>query len=197
MADAEVVAFLTHLAVRENVSASTQNQALAAVAFLYRHVLQQPLGALGGVVRARMPERLPVVMARSEVRDVLSRLRGPVWLVVTLLYGAGLRLNECLELRIKDVDTERNQVTVRRGKGGKDRLVPLPSVAKAPLAVHLATVRRLHDADCGNGCGRVAMPDALDRKFPNAASVRRTTSWLTEICSRRQRRNPCAAAAEI
>ncbi len=127
MTDAEVVAFLTHRAVKDTVSASTQHQALTAVAFLYRHVLQQPLGALGGVVRARMPERLPVVMARSEVRDVLSRLRGPVWLVVTLLYGAGLRLTERLELRIKDVDVERNQVTVRRGKGGKDRLVPLPA----------------------------------------------------------------------
>ncbi len=164
------VAFLTHLAVKDTVSASTQNQALAAVAFLYRHVLQPPLGALGGVVRARVPERLPVVMARSEVRDVLSRLRGPVWLVVTLLYGAGLRLNECLELRIKDVDAERNQVTVRRGKGGKDRLVPLPGVVKAPLALHAATVKRLHDADRKNGFGRVALPDALDRTFPNAAT---------------------------
>lgn len=176
MGEAEVVAFLTHLAVKETVSASTQNQALAAVVFLYRHVLQRPLGDLGGVVRARMPERLPVVLSREEVRAVLSHLRGPAWIVATLLYGAGLRLNECLELRVKDVDAGRNQITVRRGKGGKDRAVPLPAVVKGPLEGHLAHVRRLHKADLASGLGRVVLPDALRRKLPSAP-----TEWAWQF----------------
>lgn len=115
-----------------------------------------------------MPERLPVVLSREEVRAVLSHLRGRAWIVATLLYGAGLRLNECLELRVKDVDATRNQITVRRGKGGKDRVVPLPAVVKGALDVHLARVRRLHHADLAVGLGCVVLPEALGRKFPNA-----------------------------
>jgi integron integrase len=169
MAEAEVTAFLTHLAVRGQVSASTQNQALGAVMFLYRHVLRKELAALGGVVRARTPERLPVVLTRGEVRAVLGRLGGVPWLVVGLLYGAGLRLNECLGLRVKDVDFERRQILVRRGKGDKDRLVPLPGLVQARLLEHLREVRGVFDRDLGRGVGGVALPEAVARKYPHAA----------------------------
>jgi integron integrase len=169
MAEPEVAAFLTDLAVRGQVSASTQNQALGGVAFLYRHVLGKELGELGGILRARMPERLPVVLARSEIRAVLGELRGVAWLVSGLLYGAGLRLNECLELRVKDIDLERNQILVRRGKGNKDRLVPLPGLVKAGLTDHLREVRRIFDRDRQDGVGGVVLPDALRRKYPNAS----------------------------
>jgi site-specific recombinase XerD len=128
MGGAEVVAFLTHLAVTDHVSASTQNQAFNAVLFLYRHVLNRDLGELGPIARARMPERLPVVLSRDEVRLILGRLDGMAWLIVALLYGAGLRLTECLELRVKDLDFARNQIVVRRGKGAKDRTTPLPAM---------------------------------------------------------------------
>ena len=147
MGDREVRAFLSHLAVRSVVSASTQNQALGALVFLYKHVLQRPLGDLGGTVRAQMPERLPSVLSRSEVRAVLASLRGTAWLVVALLYGAGLRLSECLELRVKDLDFERRQIVVRRGKGGKDRAVPLPAMVIGSLEGHLHGVRETFDAD--------------------------------------------------
>ena len=127
LGEAEVTSYLTHLAVREQVSASTQNQALNALLFLYRQVLGRDLGGLGDTVRARTPERLPVVLGRDEVRQVLGELPGVFGLIGLLLYGSGLRLLECLELRIKDVDVARRQIIVRRGKGQKDRAVPLPS----------------------------------------------------------------------
>jgi integron integrase len=165
----EVQHFLTHLAVTEKVSASTQNQALSGILFLYNHVLDRPLDALQGVVRARTPSRLPVVLSRDEARAVLSRLQGAIWLIVVLLYGAGLRLNEALELRVKDVDFDRRQITVRRGKGGKDRQVPLPDSVRGPLREHLGHVKALHEADLGRGLGAVALPEALGRKFPAAA----------------------------
>lgn len=169
---AEVTRFLTSLAVDRDVSASTQNQALGAILFLYRQVLRLELGELDGVVRARLPDRLPVVLNRGEVRAVMARLSGVSWMVVGLLYGAGLRLNECLDLRVKDVDFERRQITVRRGKGAKDRLVPLPEVVRERLAVHLEAVRDQHRRDLAAGHGAVVMPEALAVKYPGAA-----TSW--------------------
>jgi integron integrase len=169
MGDREVQSFLTDLAVRGAVSASTQNQALGALVFLYRHVVQRPLGALGGTVRAQMPERLPSVLSRSEVRAVLASLRGTTWLVVALLYGAGLRLSECLDLRVKDLDFERRQILVRRGKGWKDRAVPLPAMAIGPLEGHLRRVREMFEGDGLAGVAGVVLPEGLARKYPSAS----------------------------
>jgi integron integrase len=168
MGSAEVVAFLTHLAVKEHVSASTQNQALNALIFLYRQILNRDLADLGQAVRARTPVRLPVVLDRTEVRTILASLDGVMWLIVALLYGGGLRLHECLELRVKDLDLARNQLVVRRGKGNKDRVVPLPALVRPALEQHLASVRRLHEADIRAGFGRVVLPEALAAKYPAA-----------------------------
>jgi integron integrase len=165
----EVSAFLTWLATTRHVSASTQNQALAAVLFLYERVLHQPLGPIEHVIRAKPPLRLPVVLGRSEVEAVLSHLTGTMWIIGMLLYGSGLRLEECLELRVKDVDFERRQIAVRRGKGQKDRMTILPSGVMEPLRQHLDDVRRLHEADLQAGFGAVVLPDALARKYPSAA----------------------------
>jgi integron integrase len=162
--------FLTWLAVDRRVSASTQNQALSALLFLYREVLALPVGEIESVVRARTPERLPVVLSRTEVAAILARLNGVEWLVVMLLYGGGLRLEECLALRVKDIDLERRQVVVRRGKGQKDRVTTLPNVALDPMRSHLETVRALHQRDLEQGQGRVVLPDAVARKYPNAAA---------------------------
>ncbi len=168
MGTTEVEAFLSWLAVERQVSSSTQNQALSAILFLYRAVLATDLGALEHVVRARTPHRLPVVMSRAEVAAVMAHLEDPVWLVTALLYGAGLRLQECLELRIKDVDFDRSQITVRRGKGQKDRVTVLPEAARPRLADHLRIVREQHRRDLAAGFGRVSLPDALVRKYPHA-----------------------------
>jgi integron integrase len=168
MGSAEVVAFLTHLAVKEHVSASTQNQALNALIFLYRQILNRDLADLGQAVRARTPVRLPVVLDRTEVRTILASLDGVMWLIVALLYGGGLRLHECLELRVKDLDLARNQLVVRRGKGNKDRVVPLPALVRPALEQHLASVRRLHEADVRAGFGCVVLPEALAAKYPAA-----------------------------
>lgn len=169
MGASEVARFLTWLAVDRQVSASTQNQALSALLFLYKHVLTVEIGAVPPVVRARTPERLPVVLSRDEVGAVLKALTGTERLVVILLYGAGLRLEECLELRVKDLDFDRQQITVRQGKGRKDRVTMLPAAARVPLTEHLAGVRRLHEGDLGSGFGRVVLPFAVNRKYPNAA----------------------------
>ena len=168
MAEPEINAFLTHLAVKEEVSASTQNQALSALLFLYRHVLGRTIGDLGEVIRARRPQRLPVVLTREEVKAVLTHLRNDKWLMASLMYGAGLRLMECLRLRVQDIDFERSEITVRDGKGAKDRRTMLPESLKRPLQEHLKTVRAIHDQDLADGWGRVQMPDALDRKYPTA-----------------------------
>jgi integron integrase len=167
---ADVTAFLGALAVRGHVSASTQNQALAGLLFLYRVVLRRDIGEIEPPPRARTPVRIPVVLSIADVKRVLSVLDGVPRLVTTLLYGAGLRLQECLELRVKDVDFERREVTVRRGKGQKDRRVILPETVRQALVEHLADVRRIHEADLAIGCGRVALPDALERKYPSAAT---------------------------
>jgi len=169
-----VIDFLSHLATRRGVSASTQNQALAALLFLYRDVLASPLAPLDGVVRARRPHRVPVVLTRDEVRAVLSQLAGTPRLVATLLYGGGLRLMETLTLRAKDVDLARRELIVRGGKGGKDRVTVLPESAVAPLATQLERSRARHARDLAAGGGVVEMPGALARKLPGAA---RSWSW--------------------
>jgi integron integrase len=168
MAEPEINAFLTHLAVKEKVSASTQNQALSALLYLYRHVLGREVGTLEGLIRARKPKRLPVVMTREEVKAVLSHLSGDKWLMASLMYGAGLCLMECLRLRVQDIDLARHEILVRDGKGAKDRVTMLPDSLKAPLQEHLRGVKTIHDQDLGAGWGRVEMPHALDRKYPNA-----------------------------
>ena len=168
MAEAEINAFLSHLAVEKHVSASTQNQALSALLFLYRYVIGRDVGDLGDVIRARKPKRLPVVMTREEVRAVLNRLSGDKWLMANLMYGAGLRLTECLCLRVQDVDFNASQITVRDGKGANDRRTMLPESLKEPLQDHLRRVKAIHEEDIAAGWGRVAMPDALDRKYPKA-----------------------------
>jgi integron integrase len=171
MAEPEINAFLTHLAVKEKVSASTQNQALSALLFLYRHVLGRQIGDLGEVVRARRPMRLPVVLTREEVKAVLGHMTGDKWLMASIMYGAGLRLMECLRLRIQDVDLEAKQILVRDGKGFKDRRTMLPEAVRGPLQAHCARVRQVHQRDLAEGYGRVVLPSALARKYPNAPSA--------------------------
>ena len=168
MGGREVGAFLSHLANEEHVAASTQNQALAALLFLYTHVLSCPLGELGELVRAKLPERVPTVLTPDEASSVLERVRGVPGLMAALLYGSGLRLMECARLRIKDVDFERLEIVVRRGKGKKDRVTVFPERMVEPLRAHLVTVREQHVADLAAGAGWVELPDALDRKYPNA-----------------------------
>lgn len=168
MAEAEINAFLTNLAVKEKVSASTQNQALSALLFLYRHVIGRDVGDLGEVIRARKSTRLPVVMTRDEIKTVLAKLNDDKWLMASLMYGAGLRLMECLCLRVQDIDFSRNEILVRDGKGAKDRITMLPESLKIPLQEHLKKVKTIHERDLAEGWGRVLMPEALDRKYPNA-----------------------------
>ncbi len=168
MAEPEINVFLTHLALREKVSVSTQNQALSALLFLYRYVIDREVGDPGKVIRARKPTRLPAVMTRDEVKAVLSNLSEDKWLMASLMYGAGLRLMECLCLRVKDIDFVRNEITVHDGKGAKDRIAILPESLKSPLQEHLKKVKSIHEKDLSEGCGRVQMPGALDRKYPNA-----------------------------
>jgi len=163
----EVTAFLSSLAVR-GVSASTQNQALSAILFLYGAVLGQRLEWMNDIVRAQRPVRLPVVLSRAEVAALLSRLRGPVWLMASLMYGAGLRLMECAELRIKDVNVDRGELTVRDGKGGQDRVTMLPAAIRGSLVDHLTRVKVQHEADLVAGRGSVALPGALRAKYPSA-----------------------------
>jgi integron integrase len=168
MAETEINAFLTHLAVKEKVSASTQNQALSALLFLYRHIIGREVGDLGDVIRARKPKRLPVVMTREEVKAILANLTGDKWLMASLMYGAGLRLMECLRLRVQDIDFACSEIHVLDGKGAKDRITMLPESLKAALKDHLKRVKAIHERDVADGWGRVQMPSALDRKYPNA-----------------------------
>jgi len=169
MAEPEINSFLSDLATRCRVSASTQTQALSALLFLYRHVLGRDIGQLGSLVRARRPLRLPVVMTREEVKSVLRQLSGCVWLAASLMYGAGLRLMECLRLRVQDIDFPAGQILVRDGKGAKDRRAVLPESLRKPLEEQLRTVRSLHERDLADGWGRVLLPDDLERKYPNAS----------------------------
>lgn len=168
MGEPEINAFLTSLAVKEKVSASTQNQALSALLYLYRHVIGREIGDLGEVIRARKPKRLPVVMTREEVKKVLANMTGDRWLMASLMYGAGLRLMECLRLRIQDIDFARNEIHVRDGKGSKDRITMLPESLKGALKKHMKKVGAIHKKDLEEGWGGVPLPDALDRKYPSA-----------------------------
>lgn len=165
----EIRAYLSHLAVRKNVAASTQNLAFSALLFLYRNVLKQQLPMIEGIERARRPPRLPVVFTRAEVKRIMSHLKGTSYLIVALLYGSGLRLTEALRLRVKDVDFEIKQLTVRDGKGEKDRLTMLPHLLSQQLQNHLLKVKLLHNEDEIRGFGAVSLPYALSRKYPNAA----------------------------
>ena len=166
----EVTAFLNHLARERHVAAATRNQALAALLFLYKEVIGKPLPWLDGLERAKQPVRVPTVLTRGEVQRLLSNLRGSKWLMASLLYGAGLRLRECLRLRVKDVDFGYRQIVVRDGKGAKDRVTMLPSSVIEPLKRHLERVRTLHKRDLAAGLGAVELPDALARKYPRAPS---------------------------
>ena len=168
----EVEAFLTSLAIQGRVSASTQNQALAAVLFLYREVLEVQLPWLAGVVRAKRPVHLPVVLSRAEVQRVLANLQGTIWLIASMLYGSGMRITECLQLRVKDVDLDRRELMIRDAKGQKDRVTVLPESVVPHVRDHLAKVRTLYEADRASGKPGVSLPFALRRKYPNAA-----TSW--------------------
>jgi len=164
----EVEAFLTHLAKNERVAAATQDQALSALLFLYKEIIQKDLPWLDGIERPKRPARLPVVLTENEVRALLARLEGTRWLMVSLLYGTGMRLLECLRLRVKDVDFEMRQITIREGKGGRDRVTMLPERLIEPLRDHLSRVRTLHESDVRDGYGEVYLPFALARKYPSA-----------------------------
>ncbi|MBT3016979.1 MAG: integron integrase [Candidatus Thiodiazotropha sp. (ex Clathrolucina costata)] len=165
----EIEAFLTHLAVDRKVSASTQNQAFNALLFLYREVLELKMPQLDSVRRAKKPKQLPTVLSPDEVRQVLSHLDGKYWIAANLLYGSGLRLLECLRLRVQDIDFNLAQIMVRGGKGNKDRCTILPASVIDPLQEHLEKLRTIHSQDLEKGLGRVYLPVALDRKYPNAS----------------------------
>lgn len=171
---AEIESFLSALAVQGKVAASTQNQALAALLFLYREVLRMELPWIDGIVRAKSPGRLPTVLSRDEVALVLGRMRGVPLVMATLLYGAGLRLLECARLRVKDVDFARRQIVVRSGEGNRDRVAPLPLSVVPALRTQLEEVGRQHAADLAGGAGWVELPFALTRKLPNAG---RELAW--------------------
>ena len=166
----EIRQYLSHLATQKNVAASTQNQALSALLFLYREVLSIELPFVDGIERAKRPARVPTVLTREEVGKVLAQLSGLHHLMASLLYGAGLRVMECVRLRVKDVDFGYHQIIVRDGKGAKDRRTLLPTTLTEPISQHLARARRLHEEDLRGGYGRVYMPYALERKYPNAAT---------------------------
>jgi integron integrase len=187
MGGQEVQQFLSHLAVAGHVAASTQSQALSALLFLYQQVLKQDIGWLDDVVRAKKPHRVPVVLTQDEVKAVLAHLSGTTWIMATLLYGAGLRLLECLRLRVKDVDFTYNQIVVRDGKGRKDRVTMLPQQIKAPLRRHLHDVQQLHAQDVQAGAGHVYLPYALERKYPNAS---REWIWQYVFPAARPSRDP-------
>jgi integron integrase len=191
MGATEIEAFLTHLAVAGKVSASTQNQAKSALLFLYRQVLGIDLPWLTDVASARQGKRLPVVLTVAEVQAVLGRTTGTAGLMLRLLYGSGLRLMECVRLRVKDVDFDRMQVLVRDGKGDKDRVTMLPRSLVEPLREHLVKVRVLHRKDIAEGFGEVYLPYALDRKYPNAG---REWAWQYVFPSSKRSVDPRSGA---
>jgi len=168
LGEEEIVEFLSDLAVKRKVSASTQNQAFCALLFLYEQFLERKLGRLDSALRASKPSRLPVVLSREEVRAVLAHIRPPYRLMLELIYGSGLRLLECLRLRIKDVDFDYGRIIVRDEKGMKDRVTMLPGRLRRPLEEHLAHAKAVHERDLQLGFGSVYLPDALERKYPNA-----------------------------
>jgi integron integrase len=166
--ESEINSFLTHLAVKEKISSSTQNQALAALLFLYNNVLGRKVLDLGDVIRAKRPQHLPVVLSRSEVKTVLSYMKEDMQLIASLLYGTGLRLGECAQLRIQDIDFSRNEIMIRNGKGAKDRVTMLPGTLSTRLQEHLVRVRAMHAQDIKDGWGRVLLPNSLRKKYQNA-----------------------------
>ena len=174
MGEQEIGAFLTHLAVDRHVAASTQNQALCALLFLYQQVLQRKLDFIDDVARVKRPAKIPVVFTREEARAILDHLHGEYQLMSELLYGSGLRLMECVRLRVKDIDFGYGHIIVRDGKGLRDRVTLLPERLRRPLQLHLERVREIHLRDIGKGGGRVYLPFALRRKYPNAA---RSWAW--------------------
>ena len=187
MGEAEVTAYLTHLATVRRVSASTQNQALSALLFLYRAVLGRDLDWLDDVVRAKRPRRLPVVLAGREVRRLLDAMEGVPRLMASVIYGSGLRLMECATLRVKDVDLDRQEIRLRDGKGQRDRVTMLPASLVPQLREHLASGRAVHARLVAAGRGHVALPDALARKYPNAS---REWKWQWVFPATRSYRDP-------
>jgi integron integrase len=171
MGEAEVAEYLQHLAQEKQVAAATQTQALSAMLFLYREVLGRRLTLPGVILRARTPTRIPVVLTRGEVERILAQLAGSYRLVGLLLYGSGMRLLECLTLRVKDLDLERGEIRLRRAKGAKDRVTVLPRALREPLTRHLGRVRALHREDLAQGAGRAALPGAFGKKCPTAATA--------------------------
>lgn len=186
MAEDEINVFIRHLAVNRKVSSSTQNQALCAIVYLYKHIIKKEVGQLE-LIWAQKPKKLPVVYTPRETEKILSHMHGEHWLAATLLYGSGLRLMECLRLRIKDVDFGFKQITVIDGKGFKDRITLLPEKIVAPLQAHLKKVRKIHDKDLRMGYGIVYMPYALERKYPNAA---KEFGWQFLFPARRISKDP-------
>lgn len=180
MGGREVEEFLSHLATDRSVSASTQNQALSALLFLYKEVLGQQLPWMDDVIRAKKPERLPVVLSQNEVRQILNTMSGTHGLIARILYGTGMRIMECCRLRVQDIDFDRNEILIRHGKGGKDRVTMLPVTLVEPLRLHLEWRKALFEEDSIKGMAEVYLPDALDRKYVNAA-----TSWVWQyiFCS--------------
>lgn len=164
----EISEFLTQLAVKENVAASTQNLALCSIIFLYKEVLRKDLGDLEKLIWAKKPKRLPVVFSKKEVKKVLSRLEGINWLIGNILYGGGLRLIECLRLRVQDIDFEYSEIIIRNGKGGKDRITVLPDSIKERLKAHLGDVKKTYLKDLSSDWEGVYLPFALEKKYPNA-----------------------------
>jgi integron integrase len=187
LCEAHIRDYLSDLAVNRNVSASTQNVALAALLFLYRDVLKLTLKRIEEVERARVSRRLPVVLTKSEVTAVLNQLDGVPYLAAALMYGSGLRLMECLRLRVKDLDFSYNQITVRSGKGDKDRVTPMPAKAKEPLRRQLLQAKLLHQQDLQAGYGSVELPHALSRKLPQAA---REWAWQYVFPAPQRSRDP-------
>jgi integron integrase len=195
MGEAEIGRFLSSLASDSHVSASTQNQAFNALLFLYKEVLTKKIGLVEGVVRAKRPLRLPVVLTKDEIKKVIDHMNGVPRLMAVLLYGAGLRLMECCRLRIKDIDFSRNEIVIRSGKGNKDRYTVLPGAAREPLVQRLRRVKLQHEEDLKKGLGRVSLPNALERKYPNAAKewgwqwVFPATSHYTDAVTGEKRRH--------
>ena len=187
----DVEAFLTELAVRERVATSTQNQALAAILFLYKEILDVELPWMDAIVRAKRKEYVPVVLTREEVFRLLREMSGTSWLAASLMYGSGVRLLECLRLRVKDLDFERAEVTVRRGKGGRDRRTLFPATLHAAMRLQFAEARRVHQRDLAAGFGAVWLPDALDRKYVGAS---REWRWQYVFPSRRRSSDPRTGA---
>lgn len=184
--------YLTYLAADRNASVSTQSQALCSIVFLYKHVLEKPLGNIGNFKPARTPRHLPVVLSRNEVTRILNHMRGIHWLITSLLYGSGLRLNECLSLRTQDIDFDRHQIMVRNGKGAKDRTVQLPATLIEPLKQQIERARTNHRVDLAQGFGSVYLPHALERKYKYAAKDFR---W--QYIFQASKVGPCPRTGEI